>query len=324
MAHSVRDHRDSPANQLRTALDEAEVAVRRLRPDQVEGFLTGLDWLESQFQSLEAGGLDLLGERTRQESVLSRLKDRPQLVTRPAAQVGGLEALRQKNPPASAEWWHLDAVEAAQRRRLVRSLLTSLGVIVGVLLAIYIALTYVFPPDPNAVLSSGATGRLPELIAQGEWETADRLIVETLAQMTVDDVELLIWQSVVSAHLGRQEEADDAFAKAQSLVPADRQAVFWSTVGNVRLAAGDLDGATEAADSALAIDPNEGQAYFVIGSVAEAKGQVVEAIAAFEKAFDLTVESNPQLAVIARVRMGMLMQGGPALDVVTATVPAGP
>lgn len=324
MAHSVRDHRDSPANQLRVALDDAEIAVGRLRPDQVENFLLRLDQLETQFQTLEAGGLNLLGERTRQASLISRLDGHPHLVTKPAAQIGGLAALRKKNPPASGEWWHLDAVEADQRRRLIRRLFTSLGVIVGVILAVYIALTYVFPPDPNAVLSSGATGQLPELIARGEWETADRLIAETLAQMTVDDVELLIWQSVVAAHFDRQREADDAFAQAQALSPADRQAVFWSTVGNIRLATGDLDGAMAAANQALAIDPNEAQAYFVIASVAEANGKVVEAIAAFEKAFDLAAESNPQLAVIARVRMGMLMQSGPPLDVVTATVPAGP
>lgn len=324
MAHSVRDHRDSPANKLRVALDDAEVAVRRLRPDQVEGFLLQLDQLETQFQTLESGGLNLLGERTRQGSLINRLDGQPQLVTRPAAQVGGLDALRQKNPPASGEWWHLDAVEAEQRRRLMRRLLTSLGVIVGVLLAVYIVLTYVFPPDPNAVLSSGATGQLPDLIARGEWETADRLVAETLTQMTVEDVELLIWQSVVAEHFGRQREADDAFAQAKALVSADRQAVFWSTVGNVRLAVADLEGAIVAANEALAIDPNEAQAYFVIASVAEAQGQVQDAIAAFEKAFDLAAESNPQLAVIARVRMGMLMQSAPPIGPATTTAPAGP
>ena len=324
MAHSVRDHRDSPGDQLRGALDDAEKTILRMRPAQVEGFLTGLDRLEAQFQILEAGGLELVGERTRQESVISRLHDQPRLVTKPAGQVGGLAALRRKNYPASDEWWHLDAVEAEQRRQLVRRLLTSLGVIVGVILAVYITLTYVFPPDPNAVLSSGATGQLPDLIARGEWETADRLIGETLAQMTVEDVELLIWQSVLAAHFGRQKEADDAFAQAKALVAADRQAVFWSTVGNVRLAAGDLAGARVAAEEALVVDPNEAQAYFVLASLAESEGDVPGAIAAFEKAFQLAAESNPQLAVIARVRMGMLMQSGPSMGPTTTTVPAGP
>lgn len=324
MAHSVRDERDSPANQLRAGLDEAEKAVLRLKPNQVENFLTGLDRLEEQFLALESGGLDLRGERARQESLISRLDSQPSRVTKAAAQVGGLALLRQKNPPASGSWWHLDGVEAMRRRQLVRRLLLSTGVLLGVILAAYLALTYLFPPDPNAVLSSGTTGQLPELIARGEWETADRLIAETQAQMTEEDVELLIWQSVLAEHFGRQQEADDAFARAQALVEAERQAVFWSTVGNVRLAAGDWEGATTAATEALAIDPNEGQAYFVLASVAEVQGDVPGAIAYFEKAFELAAESNPQLAVIARVRMGMLMQSAPTIGPVTTTVPPGP
>jgi len=323
MAHSIQDHRDSPANRLRAALDGAEKIVARLKVDEVENFLVGLDRMESQFQALTAGGLDLRPEYTRLESLISRLHGQPKLITAPAAQVGGLSSLRQKNPPAIGEWWHLDAVEAARRQKLIRRLVTNLATILGVLLIGYILLTYIFPPDPNAVLSSGATGQLPDLIARGEWEAADKLIAETLAQMTEDDVEMFIWQSVVARHFGREKEADAAFAKAQAAVPLENQPVFWSTVGNVYLAARDMAGATAAAQEALAINPDEGQAYFVLASVAEAAGDVPGAIAQFEKAFELTADNNPQLAVIARVRMGMLMQSAPSMGVMTTTVPSG-
>ncbi len=320
MAHSVQEQRDSPPNHLRAALDEAERAVLRLHPEQVADYLTALDRLDEQFQVLEAGGLNLRGERTRQESLISRLNNQPRLVTKPAAQVGGLAALRQLHPPASAEWWHLDEVEARNRRNTLRRLFTGLGVLVGVLFILYITLTFVFPPDPNAVLSSNATGQLPDLVARGEWEKADTVIAATLAQMTVDDVEVLLWQSLVAEHFGRQAEADAAFAQARALVPADKQAAFWSSVGNVRMAAGDLAGAAQAAQEALASDPNEAQAYFLLASIAENNGDVPAAIAAFEKAFALAADSNPQLAVIARVRMGMLMQSGsPARPVTTTT-----
>jgi hypothetical protein len=33
----------------------------------------------------------------------------------------------------------------------------------------------------------------------------------------------------------------------------------------------------------------------------------------FDRAFQLTKDSNPQLAVIARMRMGMLLQRGPSM-----------
>lgn len=324
MAHSVRDQRDSPANQLRAALDEAERSVARLGSDEVEPFLVRLDWMEEQFARMESDGLDLRPERTRQESLLSRLESEPALITRPAAHAGGLAALRANHPPATGGWWHLDVLEAERRRRLMRRLVTSVSVLVGVLLAIYITITYVFPPDPNAVLASDASGRLPELVSNGKWEEADALLASTLSRMTETDPELLIWRSVVSAHLGRQAEAEEAFAQAQAATPAGREAVFWSTVGNVYLAAGDLAKADEAARKALAVDPNEAQAYFVLGSIGELTGDIQMALENFDKAFELASESNPQLAVIARVRMGMIMQGAPPVGPVTTTVPAGP
>lgn len=323
MAHSVSDQRDSPSNRLRKNLDLAEREVLSLRPEQVAVYLRRLDEIEEQFEALEAGGLDLRGERTRQESLISRLESEPALITKPAAQLGGLVALRQQHPPATGSWWHVDVIEAERRRQLMRRLVTAVSVLVGLVLAAYIAITYVFPPDPNAVLSSGATSQLPELVARGEWEVADALIAETLNQLTVDDVELLIWQSMVAEHLGRQAEADAALEKAQALA-AGNEAVFWATVGNVYLAAGKLERALAAADASLAIDPDEAQAYFVRASVAEIRGEVAVAVENFEKAFELAAENNPQLAVIARVRMGMLLQSAPPIGPVTTTVPAGP
>jgi len=323
MAHSVQDQRDSPSNRLRASLDNAEKAVLRLKAEEVEGFLVRLDQIVEQLDALEANGMELTGERTRFESLLSRLQGQPHLVTRPAAHVGGLAALRTKNPPAAGEWWYLDAVEAQNRRNAIRRLLTSLGVLVGVLLVIYVALTYIFPPDPNAVLSSSTTGRLPDMAAAGEWEAAYTLITETLVQLTEEDVELRIWQSVVAEKLGRQEEADAAFAQAQAGINATDQSVFWSTVGNIRIAAGDLAGAVAAANQALAVNPEESQAYFVLASVAEINGNVPEALDYFDKAFEFASISNPQLAVMARVRMGMLLQRAPQSGPMTTTVPAG-
>ncbi|MBK8049979.1 MAG: hypothetical protein IPK16_24470 [Anaerolineales bacterium] len=51
--------------------------------------------------------------------------------------------------------------------------------------------------------------------------------------------------------------------------------------------AGDLDGATEAVDALVKLDPNEPQAYFILGSVTEERNQVPEAIQHYEKAATL-------------------------------------
>ena len=116
---------------------------------------------------------------------------------------GGLNNLRQANPPAEGFWWRLDAVVAESRRRLARRLGTSLGSIVAVLVIIWALLTFVFPPDPNTVVASEAISTLQQLAFEGRWEEALAVIEEALAQLTQPDAELLIWEGVFAANWAR-------------------------------------------------------------------------------------------------------------------------
>jgi tetratricopeptide (TPR) repeat protein len=75
-----------------------------------------------------------------------------------------------------------------------------------------------------------------------------------------------------------------------------------------RMQAGDIDGAEAASLAALEVNAEEPQVYFILANVAEARGQVPEAVTLYEKAAALADETNPQMAVISKVRMGMLMQ----------------
>ena len=50
------------------------------------------------------------------------------------------------------------------------------------------------------------------------------------------------------------------------------------------------------------------QGYFLLGTVAEVGGDTGAAIDVFEKTFQLAADSNTQLAAIARIRMGTLLQ----------------
>ena len=46
----------------------------------------------------------------------------------------------------------------------------------------------------------------------------------------------------------------------------------------------------------------------MLGTVSELEGDTGAALELFEKTFELALESNTELAVIARVRMGTLLQ----------------
>ncbi|RME66366.1 MAG: hypothetical protein D6790_00285 [Caldilineae bacterium] len=313
MAHAVEERLESPAFHLRELLGEAERMIVRLDRDTVETFLTHLDEIERLASELETSGLDLRPERTRQASLLSRLQRQPQLVVSAAGGSRGLERLRAKHPPAEGLWWHLDVVLAERRRVLARRITIGALALLAAVALVYVLFTYIFPPDPDAVVSSEAVTTVQSLAFEGKWEEAAGVIEEAQAKLKKEDIELLIWEAIVAEHLGETDKAAETLKKARSLVPPGQEVLYWTTLGNARLMAGDLDGAQAAGEEAVAANPEDPQGYFLLASVAEQRGDIATAIDYFERTFDLAEETNPQLAVIARVRMGTLLQQAPTL-----------
>ncbi len=308
MAYSVREERQSLAVSLREDLGESERMIVQLRRDNVEQFLQLLDRIEQRFAELESSGLDLRPEYTRWGSLHSKVRREARRIVRAIDLAGGSEHLRKTNQPAEGFWWHLDAVVAAARRRLIRRLGISLGSITAVLVIVWVLLTFVFPPDPNTVVASEAISTLQQLAFEGRWEEALAVIEEAMAQLTRPDAELLIWEGVIRGKLGQDVRAAEALEEAKSLVPPGQLVAYWWSLGSVQLSVGDLEDARSAGFEAIGLDDSDPQGYFLLASVAEVTGDTVCAVDLFEETFQLAADSNPQLAVIARVRMGNLLQ----------------
>ena len=211
-------------------------------------------------------------------------------------------------PPAQGLWWYLDDVVAAARRRFIRRLGMTVGTVAVLLAIVWALFTFVIPADPDSILTSEADTTLRQLAFEGRWGETLAVIEETKPQLTRPDVELLIWEAVVRDKLGQNERVQKVLTEAKALVPSDRQVAYWWMLGATRLAVGDLDGARIAGNEALALDPLDPQGYFLLGAVAEVEGDTGAAIDLFEKTYQLAIDSNDQLAVIARVRMGTLLQ----------------
>lgn len=318
MAYSVRQERQSLATSLRQELDEAERVVIQLRRDNVEPFLQLLDSIDRRFTQLASSGLDLRPEQTRWNSLQGRLQREAGRVMRAADAAGGLASLRARNAPAQGLWWHLDAVAAADRRRSIRRLGAAIGTAVASLALIWSLFTFVIPADANSVITSEAITELRQLAFEARWEHGLAVIEEAKALLTEPHAELLIWEAVVRGKLGQDARAEEALDEAKALVPSDRQVSFWWTLGMVRLDIGDLEEARAAGREALALDASDPQGYFLLGNVAEVEGDVPAAIELFEKSYQLALESGAnELAVIARIRMGTLLQrpaGVPLFD----------
>ena len=308
MAYSISQERQGLATSLREDLNQAERLIVQLRRHNVEPFLQLLDQIAENFIQLEDSGLDLRPEFTRWASLQSKLRNEAGRIVRVANLAGGIARLREDNPPADGPWWHLDDVVAAARRRAVRRLGITTGVIAALLAIVWVLLTFVIPPDPNTVVASEAISTVQQLAFEGRFEEALTVIEEAKSQLTQPDAELLVWEGVIRDKLGQPERAAEVLAEAKSMVPQNRLVGYLWTLGSVRLAVGDLEEARNIGRQAIDLDPTDAQGYFLIASVAEVEGDTRCAVDLFDKSFDLAADSNPQLAVIARVRMGGLLQ----------------
>jgi len=307
MAYSVREERQSLATTLRDKLDEAERTILQLRGDNAESFLMLLDSIEECFSQLESSGLDLRPEQSRWLSLQGKLRGDAGRIVRVLDNAGGLRQLRKRNSPAHGMWWRLDEVVAANRRNLIRKFGMTFGT-VAVFVAMVWALFEFIPVDANTVIASEAITSVRQLTLEENWSDALAVIEEAKYELTQPDAELLIWEAVVRDRLGQDEMVDDTLAEAIALIDPDQITAYWWTLGSAYLTVGDLEKARKIAEDAIRLYPLDPQGYYVLGTVSEMEGDTGAAIELFEKTFELAIESNTELAVVARVRMGTLLQ----------------
>jgi tetratricopeptide (TPR) repeat protein len=306
MAYSVESTTRTPFTLLREALDKAERLVVQVDGNSVGDFLRLLDNIEGQLEVFAEGESDIRPEKTRWESLLLRINNKPDAIVRAANVAGGMDKLRAENPPAESFWWHLDKELTRRRAHSIRRLITTIVVAVVVLVGGYWAINFFFPPNPEAVLMVETNTTIDRMIAEQRWEDALEIVQAARVQLPNNE-ELMVWEAVLYERMGDFTAANALLAEAENALP-DNPIQVLLQLGTKRLTVGDIEGAQAAADQAMQMDASNPQVYFLMGNIAEAQGDIPLAVSYFDQTFTLAEGSNPQLAVIARVRMGNLLQ----------------
>lgn len=307
LAYKTEKRSHSPVDTVRDALDRAERQVVSPDAANIENFLVALDSIEQQLTTLTATQADVRPEQGRWDSLVARIATKPEPIVAAAAKAGGLAKLRAQHPPAESFWWHLDAEVTRRRVRAVRRfILTTVAIIAAVAFLLW-GVDYLFPPNPNTILLVNATSDVEQLVAEQKWAEALKRI-QTARTALPHEPELLVWEGVLYEQLKDAGHAKASLDQAQALVK-DQPAGFWLLVGNKRFQVGNLTGAEDAANQALKISPEEPQGTLLLASVAEGRGDNPHAIALFNQTAEMARKvNNPQLEVIAKMRMGTLMQ----------------
>jgi tetratricopeptide (TPR) repeat protein len=307
MAQSVESSVRNAAANVRIQLVALEKAAVKPAPATIETLLTGMDAAAAELARLEAEGMDVRSEMVRFDNLRRKLESHPRAIARAAAGLpGGMNALRAAHPPAENPWWQADYVQAAHVRKTLWQIAGILAAVAGVLALVYVVMTYVFPPDPRAVALITANNQIETRIAENDWPGALQVAEDAYSQWP-DDLELAAWVAVLAEKNDDPERATAAFADLQRLTQAEPLR-YWLLRSDIYGRTGDYEQAFAAAQEALHLAPENPEATFAVGRTAEAMGDRATALEYLDKTYQLAEESNPQLALNARVLWGSLVQ----------------
>jgi tetratricopeptide (TPR) repeat protein len=314
MAHAVETRINTPSAELRDLLDKAERQLPTLDSASLGGYLQRLDRIDALFAQIEVDHAErnsdadqaLRSELVRWHDLQRQLQRRSRRLVRLAAASGGFAALRSQYASGEGMWWRLDELVAAQRRTQLKRLLQTLTVVIVLGVVGVFAYQTWFAPDPETIALVSSLNAIERHVDAQEWTLALDEAENALSSLG-ESAELLTWAAVIAERLG--DETMAARYREQALTFfGDRRLQFYILLGTDRFRAGDLAGADEAAEAALTLDPDEPQVYFLLGNIAEARGDVNAALDAFDRAATLAEADNPQLAVVSKMRYGFLLQ----------------
>lgn len=323
MAHAIAAESLTPADELRVRLAESEKQVVNLAHTGARALdlLRNLDRLAELWPQLEALGIDLRPEAGRWETLQAAVRRNAPALLGELRAVGGLPRARvAQHPGGDAGWWWYLAEEARgkAKRHWLRTGLIAAGV--GLLgIALVLALRTFFPVDPAIEIArTYQTAGETKIKEQGDFAGA-------LADFTIaassrpGDVDNWIRLGCVQQKLG-VAGAEESFAKAQALLGSElalrllRATVFTDL--------GMLDEAQVDLDTVLAVEPDNPLAYYYVATVLEARQQYQEAMNALIRSSELAEKAEQsELAVMARYRLGILMQRAPINAMSTITPP---
>lgn len=302
---------------LRDMIRELEVSLADLRGkgSDVAQLLRLRDLVEVEvmrFQQEE--GLDMRPERTRLDTVDNIIQRKTPEIMRELRASGGLEALRQAEKPAEDHWWWFIDIghNERMRRRIIRSTVTIVSIALLVL-AFNFVMEKRFGLSPTEKQARGYASSAESYLMQGDLANAKVEYEKALeVNPTMGDAQAQL--GVLYELEGQTEKAKAAFAAAEAAF--EDRISFLLTLARAYQMVGKANIALRYCEEALTIDAESPQALLTRGGVYEDMSENAKAIEDYQRAADqASARGEDALYVLAKTRMGMLMQRGPGRGV---------
>jgi tetratricopeptide (TPR) repeat protein len=298
------------ADELRHQLDELEAKLGRLGHGLGQEALSIpllFDTVTTTLASFQAEGQSMRAEWARLETASAALRRKATVFLR---EVGGARALqdarRTHQPPAANWWWFLDRMVADKLRAQLRRLLVMAAGAVGVLLLLLALYQRFLAPDPATRARLEHEQAAENLVLEGDLAAALSEVEQALATAP-GDPSLLIFKGGLQQGLGQKAAAKETFSQAEAAF-GDRE-TFLLARGQMYLRLDQAQAALSDAEAVVKVNPESASGYLLLGRANEWLENYQQAIAAYEQAANLAdAQGNSQIAALARVNMGVLMQ----------------
>jgi len=262
------------------------------------------DEIEDLLLNLEKRGTDLEADKIRLETFDTIIRKTMKMVYRKlTASLNLLPYREERKIPRSHWWWYLDELLKEKRAQARKRWLIKAGIAAVALLAVYIIMTKVVPQPKQSVIYQEEANRLYE---EGKLDEAIN-VYRKAQDLEPDNSSIPLMLGMIYEDKGLLDRANDYFERARLL--SSQKIDFYNSRGMVYFQTGKLDKATLDIKKALEIDPNSAFSHFLLGNIYEMENKIAEALAEYQIVSDL--DQDPQLTVMARFKMGMIIQRAP-------------
>ncbi len=296
-------------DQLRDALSRLNALVGQL------GYALGeealnipplFDEVTAGLAELQAQGQDVRGEATQLETVSAELQHKAAKFLR---EIGGASKLRDariaRRPDPAQWWWFLDQWLADRRRSQLRRVLQWTVAAALLLAALYFVYRRFLALDPATVASLQHEQKAESLAQAGDLAGTLNEVEQSQAAAPRDP-ERLVFKGVLLQALGRNAAAEETFAAAEAEMG---QEGFLIARSQRYLDLGQTQAALADAQAVVGLNPDSAMGYLMLGRAYERAGSYTQAVDAYTRASTLAeAQNNLEIAAIARVQLGMLMQ----------------
>jgi hypothetical protein len=288
-------------DELRALIGQCEKDLASITPDSARQLMRNATAADALLDRLAASGTDVRAEASRMSTIGDRIVNSAKPIV---AAIGGepaFAALRaQAKPGATEQWWRLDDVLAARRRRTWQRVGIAAAIVVLIGVAGFLLRGWLFPPDPIGDAVFGVQAALRDGDVSRALNAVELGLTESPTSTT-----LLIWKGVLLDEQG-DSAAADAYRTARANVTENQ---FLLERSQANLMMGNFDQVVADTTAVIDAQPDSAEAYFVRASGHEGRNEVDMAIRDLEAASRIAQSvGNDTLFATARVRLGLLVQ----------------